>query len=61
MHSCIDAKDKKEIEYEFLYNIRDQAMLYLRMSESNLGYAEKVLNMVNEMVENLAKEITGEE
>ncbi len=52
--------DPKDIEYEFLYNIKDQTMLYLDMSKSNLGYAESVLLLVDEMVEKLGQDLHRE-
>ena len=61
MSDKIDMDSAKAREYEFLYHIRDQAMLYLYMSQSGLGYAEEILNMTDRMVEKLAGEIVGQE
>ncbi len=47
----------KKAEYEYLYNLRDLAVLYLRMSQSNLGYVSELYNLVNEMVNNLSREL----
>ena len=49
-----------ELEYEFLYNVRDQTMLFLRMCPDNLGMAEEILNRVNVMVEMLADRLSKE-
>ncbi len=50
----------KEIEYEYLYNLRDQAVLYLRMSQSNLGYVSELYTLVDEMVRNLRRDLEKE-
>ncbi len=52
--------DPKDLEYEFLYIVKDQTMLYLDMSQSNLGYAENVLTLVDEMVEKLGQDLHRE-
>ena len=46
-----------ELEYEFLYNIRDQTMLFLRMNPNHQGYAAEILTRVDEMVETLARRL----
>ena len=56
-----DLQKLKEEEYEYLYNLRDLTVLYLRMSQSNLGYVEELYSMVDEMVKNLAGQITSED
>ncbi len=55
-----DLQKMKEVEYEYLYNLRDQAVLYLRMSQSNLGYVEELYSLVDEIVENLGRELEEE-
>ena len=46
-----------ELEYEFLYNIRDQTMLFLRMNPNHQGCAAEILTRVDEMVETLARRL----
>ena len=47
-----------EIEYEFLYNLRDQAMLFLKMNPNTQGYVDEILASLEEMVETLANRLT---
>ena len=61
MTSEIEKKNAKDLEYEFLYIVKDQTMLYLDMSQSNLGYADNVLARVNEMVDKLGHELHRED
>lgn len=51
---------KTELEYEFLYNLRDQTMLFLRMCPENNGYAEEILATLDEVVETLGRRLEKE-
>ncbi len=61
MTSEMEKKNAKDLEYEFLYIVKDQTMLYLDMSQSNLGYADNVLARVNEMVDKLGHDLHRED
>ena len=51
---------KTELEYEFLYNLRDQTLLFLRMCPDTDGYANEILNTLDEMVETIGRRLTKE-
>ena len=51
---------KTELEYEFLYNLRDQTMLFLRMCPENNGYAGEILATLDEMVDILGRRLEKE-
>ena len=42
--------DNLRYEYEHLYNIRDQTLLFLELCPDNRGYAKKILDELNEML-----------
>ena len=44
---------KTELEYEFLYNLRDQAMLFLRMQPETNDYVNEIAAVLDGMVETL--------
>ncbi len=50
----------KAMEYEFLYNVRDQAILFLRMAPATEGCVAQVLDLVDGMVKTLGEEIVSE-
>ena len=52
-----DSMNKAELEYEFLYNLRDQTLLFLRMCPETDGYANEILSTLDEMVETLGRRI----
>ncbi|WP_400206478.1 hypothetical protein [Methanomethylophilus alvi] len=52
---------KTELEYEFLFNLRDQTLLFLRMCPENNGYAGEILATRDEMVYTLGKRLEKEE
>ena len=52
--------NKAELEYEFLYNLRDQTLLFLRMCPDTDGYANEILSTLDEMVETIGRRLTGE-
>ena len=52
---------KTELEYEFLFNLRDQTLLFLRMCPENNGYAAEILSQLEEMVEILGRRLEKEE
>ncbi|MBQ3736032.1 MAG: hypothetical protein II855_03760 [Candidatus Methanomethylophilaceae archaeon] len=49
-----------ELEYEHLYNLRDQSMLFLKLCPSTTGITEELVtwldSKVNLLVDELAKE-----
>ena len=52
---------KTELEYEFLFNLRDQTLLFLRMCPENNGYAGEILARLEEMVGILGRRLEKEE
>ncbi|KQM09837.1 hypothetical protein AOA81_06235 [Methanomassiliicoccales archaeon RumEn M2] len=52
---------KTELEYEFLFNLRDQTLLFLRMCPENNGYAGEILARLEEMVDILGRRLEKEE
>ena len=53
-----DTADMTELEYEFLYNLRDQSLLFLMMQPETDGYVNEILARLDEMVETLADRLT---
>ncbi len=51
--------EKLELEYEQLYNMRDQAMLFLKMMPDTQGYINEVLATLNDMVDTLGRRLTA--
>ena len=51
---------KMELEYEQLYNMRDQAMLFLKIMPDTQGYINEILTTLDEMVETLGRRLTIE-
>lgn len=49
--------DTAELEYEFLYNLRDQTLLFLKMCPDTSGYANEILNTLDEMVDTLGRRL----
>ena len=49
--------DTAELEYEFLYNLRDQTLLFLKMCPDTGGYANEILSTLNEVVEILGRRL----
>lgn len=49
---------KLELEYEQLYNMRDQAMLFLKMMPNTQGYINEILGTLDEMVDTLGRRLT---
>lgn len=49
--------DTAELEYEFLYNLRDQTLLFLKMCPDTGGYANEILNTLDEMVDTLGRRL----
>ena len=49
---------KLELEYEQLYNMRDQAMLFLKMMHDTQGYLNEILGTLDEMVDTLGRRLT---
>ena len=50
-----NSMNKAELEYEFLYNLRDQTLLFLRMCPDTDGYANEILSTLDEMVETIGR------
>ena len=48
---------KMELEYEQLYNMRDQAMLFLKLCPKTTGLAEEMLDWLDQKVKMLGKEL----
>ena len=44
---------KEQLEYEFLYNLRDQALLFLKMSDSDNARTKVILQKLEFMVKDL--------
>ena len=49
---------KLELEYEQLYNMRDQAMLFLKMMPDTQGYINEILGTLDEMADTLGRRLT---
>lgn len=52
-----------ELEYEHLYNVRDQTILFLKMCPKTTGLAEEMLTWLDQKVKMLGEELakgTGE-
>lgn len=47
-----------ELEYEHLYNMRDQTMLFLKMMPDTQGCINEVLATLNDMVDTLGRRLT---
>lgn len=56
-----DTADKTELEYEFLYNLRDQALLFLKMQPETDGYVNEILARLDEIVETLQERLAKAE
>ena len=56
---AINNTDTTEFEYEFLYNLRDQTMLFLKMNPDTQGYVDEILATLEEMVETLASRLSN--
>ena len=46
-----------ELEYEHLYNVRDQTILFLKMCPKTTGLAEEMLTWLDQKVKMLGKEL----
>ena len=46
-----------ELEYEHLYNMRDQTMLFLKMMPNTQGYINEILATLDDMVETLGRRL----
>jgi hypothetical protein len=58
-----NATNYLELEYEHLYNVRDQTMLFLKMCPKTTGLAEEMLTWLDQKVKMLGEELakgTGE-
>ena len=56
-----DSMNKAELEYEFLYNLRDRTLLFLRMCPDTDGYANEILSTLDEMVDTLGRRLMKED
>ena len=52
--------DKTELEYEFLYNVGDQMLLFLKICPDTDGCTNEILGTLDEMVETIGRWLTGE-
>ena len=46
-----------ELEYEHLYNMRDQTMLFLKLCPKTTGLAEEMLGWLDQKVKMLGEEL----
>ncbi len=53
-----NGRNTLELEYEHLYNLRDQTMLFLEMCPENEGYAKRILEEIEVSMEKM-EEILG--
>ncbi len=49
--------ERLELEYEQLYNMRDQAILFLKMMPETQGYVNEILTRLDEMVNLLGRRL----
>ena len=49
-----------ELEYEHLYNMRDQTMLFLKLCPKTTGLAEEMLTWLDQKVKMLGEELANE-
>lgn len=49
--------DYLRFEYEHLYNMRDQTLLFLEMCPDNRGYAEKIKEELNLMIREITRKM----
>ena len=49
--------DTIRLEYEHLYNLRDQTMLFLELCPENEGYAERILEEIEGMMEEMEEKM----
>ncbi|MDD2531966.1 MAG: hypothetical protein PHX42_00270 [Candidatus Methanomethylophilaceae archaeon] len=49
--------DTAELEYEFLYNLRDQTLLFLKMCPKTDGYVNEILSTLDEMIDTLGRRL----
>ena len=47
-----------ELEYEHLYNMRDQTLLFLKMCSKTTGLAEEILTWLDQKVRMLGERLT---
>ncbi len=47
-----------ELEYEHLYNLRDQTMLFMKMCPKTDGYVDELLAWLDEKVEILGRRLS---
>ena len=48
-----------ELEYEHLYNVRDQTLLFLKMCPKTTGLAEEMLTWLDAKVRMLGEKLMG--
>ena len=48
-----------ELEYEHLYNVRDQTLLFLKMCPKTTGLAEEMLTWLDQKVKMLGEELAN--
>ena len=50
-----------ELEYEHLYNVRDQTILFLKMCPKTTGLAEELLTWLDQKVKMLGESLSASE
>ena len=53
-----NATNYLELEYEHLYNVRDQTILFLKMCPKTTGLAEEMLAWLDQKVKMLGEKLT---
>ena len=53
-----DQPNYLEYEYEYLYNLRDQTMLFMQMCPKTDGYVDQLLAWLDEKVEILGRRLS---
>ena len=49
--------DTLRLEYEHLYNLRDQTLLFLEMCPENEGYADRIRVELDEMIKEIVAKL----
>ena len=52
-----EKKDCLLLEYEHLYNLRDQTLLFLEMCPENEGYADRIRVELDEMIKEIVAKL----
>ena len=52
-----NGRNTLELEYEHLYNLRDQTMLFLELCPENGGYAKRILGEIEVSMEKMKEKL----